>query len=288
MKEKKTGRALGMQWFTTGVSTTLVLILLGVVIFFMMFANRLSDSVKENFTVTVLMSIRADEADVAEFEAMFDLMPYTNKVEYISKEQALGEQIDAMGVDPSEFLGANPFSASFELKLNREYAVSDSIIKIVTELKQYKEIEDVIYQKDLVDKVNDNLRRIGYVLLTLAVLLSLVSFSLIRSTVRLSVYSSRYVIRAMELVGAEWSFIRRPFMLRSAILGLLSGLCADLFLLLGMTMLLHFDATLTEYIRPNMMVTVGLVIPFFGLLLTLYCTYFSVNKCLQMKTAELY
>ena len=97
MKEKKTGRALGMQWFTTGVSTTLVLILLGVVIFFMMFANRLSDSVKENFTVTVLMSIRADEADVAEFEAMFDLMPYTNKVEYISKEQALGEQIDAMG-----------------------------------------------------------------------------------------------------------------------------------------------------------------------------------------------
>lgn len=288
MGKKKAGRSLGMQWFTTGVSTTLVLILLGIVLFFIMFANRLSDSVKENFTITVLMSMKADEADVADFEAMLDTMPCISKVEYISKEQALSEQIEAMGIDPSEFLGTNPFSASFELKLNRDYAVSDSIAAIATGLKSHKDIEDVLYQKDLVDKVNENLRRFGYVLLALAVLLSLVSFSLIRATVRLSVYSGRYVIRAMELVGANWAFIRRPFMLRSTVLGLLSGLCADLVLLSGIVVLLHIDPALNEYVRTYMMVTVATVVPLFGLLLTLCCTYLSVNKCLQKKAAELY
>ena len=288
MKRKKTGSSLGMQWFTTGVSTTLVLILLGVVLFFMMFARQLSNSGKENLTVTVLMSMKADEADINDFRAMLDSAAYTSQVDYITKEQALQEQVEAMGTDPSDFLGANPFTASFEMRMSLDYANSDSIASIAAMLKKNANVEDVLYQKELVDKVNENLRKAGYVLILLVVLLSLVSFSLIRGTVRLSVYSGRFVIRTMELVGADWSFIRKPFMIRWGILGLSSGICADIVLLSVIALLLHMDPALSEYIRQYMMVTVALILPLFGLLLTLCCTYLSVNKCLQMKSSELY
>ena len=208
-----------MQWFTTGVSTTLVLILLGIVSFFILFAQRLSDSVKENLTVTVLLDGEASRSDIHEFRTALKGERYVYALDYVSKEQALKEQVKAMGSDPSEFLGANPFTASFELRMNALYANSDSLAWITAKLKKNPLVEDVMYQKELVDTVNDNLRRISYVLLGLAVLLALVSFALINNTVRLSIYSGRFVIRTMKLVGASWGFIRRPFMARSFNLG---------------------------------------------------------------------
>lgn len=196
-------------------------------ILFILFAQRLSDSVKENLTVTVLLDGEASRSDIHEFRTALKGERYVYALDYVSKEQALKEQVKAMGSDPSEFLGANPFTASFELRMNALYANSDSLAWITAKLKKNPLVEDVMYQKELVDTVNDNLRRISYVLLGLAVLLALVSFALINNTVRLSIYSGRFVIRTMKLVGASWGFIRRPFMARSFNLGFLSGLLAD-------------------------------------------------------------
>ena len=184
-----------MQWFTTGVSTTLVLILLGIVSFFILFAQRLSDSVKENLTVTVLLDGEASRSDIHEFRTALKGERYVYALDYVSKEQALKEQVKAMGSDPSEFLGANPFTASFELRMNALYANSDSLAWITAKLKKNPLVEDVMYQKELVDTVNDNLRRISYVLLGLAVLLALVSFALITK-----IYNQGLYIRAVEYV----------------------------------------------------------------------------------------
>lgn len=277
-----------MQWFTTGVSTTLVLILLGMVSFFILFAHRLSDSVKENLTVTVLLKDGLKESEVNQYRKDLKSKDYVCALDYISKEQALKEQVEAMGSDPSEFLGANPFTASFELRMNASYANSDSLVWIATGLKKNAWVEDVIYQKELVDTINENLRRVSYVLLALAVLLALVSFALINNTVRLSIYSGRFVIRTMKLVGASWGFIRRPFMTRSFSLGFLSGLCADAVLWGGIYILLQYDPSLSQYISPDMLAAVGVAVLLFGLLMTLGCTYFSVGKYLRMKAGDLY
>ena len=140
----------------------------------------------------------------------------------------------------------------------------------------------------LVDTVNENLRRVGYVLLGLAVLLALVSFALINNTVRLSVYSGRFVIRTMKLVGASWGVIRRPFMARSFNLGLLSGLVADAVLFGAAHALLQYDPSMVRYIHVDMLMVVGVAVLAFGLLLTLGCTYFSVGKYLRMRAGDLY
>ena len=257
-----------MQWFTTGVSTTLVLILLGIVSFFILFAQRLSDSVKENLTVTVLLDGEASRSDIHEFRTALKGERYVYALDYVSKEQALKEQVKAMGSDPSEFLGANPFTASFELRMNALYANSDSLAWITAKLKKNPLVEDVMYQKELVDTVNDILRRISYV--------------------RLSIYSGRLVIRTMKLVGASWGFIRRPFMARSFNLGFLSGLLADAVLWGGVHTLLQYDPSLSQYIHVDMLLGVGAAVLLFGLLLTLGCTYVSVNKYLRMKVGDLY
>lgn len=288
MGKGKARSSLGMQWFTTGVSTTLVLILLGIVSLFVLFAQRLSDSVKENLTVTVLLQDEAQDEAIARLRNSLRQEPYVYALDYISKERALEEQVKAMGSDPSDFLGFNPFTASFELRMQASYANSDSLSRITASLKKLPLVEDVIYQKDLVDTVNENLRRVSYVLLGLAVLLALVSFALINNTVRLSIYSGRFVIRTMKLVGASWAFIRRPFMARSFSLGLLSGLAADAVLFGGAHALLQYDPSLSQYVEPGMLVTVGAAVLAFGLLLTLGCTYFSVGKYLRMRAGDLY
>lgn len=277
-----------MQWFTTGVSTTLVLVLLGMVAFSILFARRLSDSVKENLTVMVLVSDKAEEADIQRLRTALKDASYVAGMNYISKTQALKEYVKVKGSDPSEFLGANPFTASFELRMNALYANTDSLSKITAGLKKDTTVEDVIYQRELVDAINENLKRLSYVLLTLAGLLAIVSLALINNTVRLSIYSGRFVIRTMKLVGASWGFIRRPFMGRSFRLGFLSGLLADGVLFAGVHGLLRYDPSLEQYISAEMLATVGGAVLLFGLLLTLGCTYFSVNKYLRMKASDLY
>lgn len=277
-----------MQWFTTGISTTLVLILVGAVTLSILFARELSDSVKENLTVTVLLRSDAEEEEIDALRSVLSTEPYVHELTYVSKEQALEEQVAVMGTDPSEFLGVNPFSASLELRLSADYANSDSLAWIVPALRNSELTDDVIYQKELIDTVNVNMRHIGYVLLVLAALLALVSAALISNTVKLSVFAGRFVIRTMKLVGAGYGFIRRPFMMRSFWLGLLSGLTADAVLVVGMHVMLQYDPTPATYISRGMVLGAAATALCFGLVLTLGCTYVTVGKYLRMKASNLY
>ena len=274
-----------MQFITSSISTTLVLLLLGLVVFFVLGAHNLSVYVKENINFSILISDDMKEADILKLQKK---EPFVKETEYISKKQALREQTEAMGTDPQEFLGYNPFTASIEIKLHSDYANSDSIAKIEKKIKRNTNIQEVLYQKELIDAVNDNIRNISLMLLGLAVILTFISFALINNTIRLTIYSKRFLIHTMKLVGASWSFIRRPFLRRNFWIGVLSAVIADAVLWGAAYWLVSYEPELIRVITPEVMLLVSVAVLVFGVLITWLCALLSINKYLRMKASTLY
>ena len=285
---KKPNSFFNMQFITSSISTTLVLLLLGMVVFFVLSANNLSNYVKENIGFTVLVSDDMKEPEALNFQKEINAKTYVKESAYISKEQALKEQTEAMGTDPAEFLGYNPFTASIEIKLNAEYANSDSIAWIEKELLANKKVMEVSYPQDLLDSVNRNIQKVSIFLLGLAGLLTLISFALINNTIRLAIYSKRFLIHTMKLVGASWTFIRRPFLIRNLWIGILAGLMADAILIVLAAMLVKYEPQLIDIITPNTTLIVMASVFAFGLVITSMCAYISINKYLHMKASALY
>ena len=277
-----------MQFITSSISTTLVLLLLGLVVFFVLGAHNLSVYVKENINFSVLISDDMKESDILKLQKKLDKESFVKETEYISKKQALREQTEAMGTDPQEFLGYNPFTASIEIKLHSDYANSDSIAKIEKLIKKNTNIQEVLYQKDLIDAVNDNIRNISLMLLGLAVILALISFALINNTIRLTIYSKRFLIHTMKLVGASWSFIRRPFLRRNFWIGVLAAVIADAILWGAAYWLVSHVPELIRVITPNVMLMVSVSVLIFGVTITWLCALLSINKYLRMKASSLY
>lgn len=287
-RNKRSAVHYGMQLVTLCISTSLVLILLGVIVFSVQTAHNLSSYVKENITVTMLLGEDMTNAEATQLCSKLKKKHFISKVNYISREQALKEQTEAMGSDPSEFLGVNPFVASIELNLKSDYANSDSLKWISQALTQNSKVTEVTYQQDLMDSVNRNLQKVSLVLLVLAVLLTFVSFSLIRNTVSLSVYSKRFSIHTMKLVGASWSFIRGPFLARAAFAGILAALIADAVLAGCVYMLYNYENEIMTVVTPQVLVVTGVSVVLFGLVITTVCSCLSVNKFLRMKAGDLY
>ena len=285
---KRPNSFFNMQFIPSSISTTLVLLLLGMVVFFVLSANNLSTYVRENIGITVLVSDDMKEPEALNFQKALNAKTYVKESVYISKEQALKEQTEAMGTDPAEFLGYNPFTASIEIKLNAAYANSDSIAWIEKEILTNKKVMEVSYPQNLIDSVNRNIQKVSLFLLGLAALLSLISFALINNTIRLAIYSKRFLIHTMKLVGASWGFIRRPFLVRNVWIGVLAGIMADA-VLLGMAyMLVKYEPQLIEIITPNTLLIVMASVFIFGLVITFLCAYISINKYLRMKASALY
>lgn len=277
-----------MQFITSSISTTLVLLLLGMVVFFVLGAHNLSVYVKENINFSVLISDDMKESDILKLQKKLDKETFVKQTEYISKKQALREQTEAMGTDPQEFLGYNPFTASIEIKLHSDYANSDSIAKIEKLIKKNTNIQEVLYQKDLIDAVNENIRNISLMLLVLAVILTFISFALINNTIRLAIYSKRFLIHTMKLVGASWGFIRRPFLIRNFWIGVLAAFIADGILWASASWLVSYEPELIRVITPNVMLLVSVSVLVFGVLITWLCALLSINKYLKMKASTLY
>ena len=291
MKSKSRNNAVSyfdMQFITSSISTTLVLLLLGLVVFFVLAANNLSVYVRENINFSVLISDDMKETDILKLQKRLNNEPFVKETEYISKKQALKEQTEAMGTDPQEFLGYNPFTASIEIKLHSDYANSDSIAKIEKLIKRNTNIQDVLYQKDLIDAVNENIRNISLVLLALAVMLTFLSFALINNTIRLAIYSKRFLIHTMKLVGASWGFIRRPFLKRNIWSGVLAAFIADTILMGAAYWLVSYEPELIRVITPEVMLLVSGAVLVFGVVITFLCAYLSINKYLRMKASTLY
>ena len=287
-KKKKTRRRGGLQVVTLCISTAMVLILLGMVVFSVLTARNLSNYVKENLTVTLMLAEDMTNPEAQKLCADLKKKHYVYGLTYISKEDVLKEQTKELGADPSEFVGTNPFVGSVELQLKADYANNDSLVWIAKELKKNAQVTEITYPQMLIDSVNKNLRKINIVLLILAVLLAFVSFSLINNSIKLSVYARRFTIRTMKLVGASWGFIRRPFLKRSVVIGLVASLIACAVLAGGIYMLWYYEHEVLTVITWQVMLITAASVFIFGLLITLLCSYVSVNKFLRMTAGELY
>lgn len=278
-----------MQAVTLCISTALVLILLGLVVFSTLTGRNLSSYVKENLVVTMML-----EQDMMDNEAQavckrLETRPYIKNVVFINKQQSLKEATKEMGANPAEFTdGVNPFSSLIELTLKSDYANSDSLTWIAAELKKYPKVSEINYQRDLIDSVNRNLAKIGLGMLVLAILLTFVSFTLINNTVKLDIYARRFSIHTMKLVGASWNFIRGPFIRRAVFTGLLAALLAIVVLGGGIYALYRYEPEILKVVTwREMAITAGAVV-LFGIIITALCANISVNKFLKMKAGELY
>lgn len=286
-KRRAKGR-LRFQGLTLCISTTMVLILIGMVVVSVQVARGLSAYVKENLGVTLTLDDKVSDEEALSVMDTLATRPYCKSAEYISKEQARQEQSEALGSDPSEFLGFNPFTATIEMRLRADYANGDSLAWIAPALLAEGPFTDVAFQEDLMDQVNANLRRIGAILIVLAVLLTCVSFALINNTVRLGIYSRRFIIHTMKLVGASWPFIRRPFIRSAVAVGLLASLIACGVLAAGVYALYDYEPGIRQILGRQEMAVAFVAVFLFGVLITVACSYVSVNRFLRMTAGEIY
>lgn len=287
MKQKKK-RAIDIQFVTACISTSLVLLLLGAVVLVVLSAGRLSDHVRENLELSLLLSDDTRQEEVTRIVRHVEAQCYTKEVRYISKEDILAEQTASMGLDPTEFLGYNPYTASIEVKLKADYANTDSIIPIKNRLMRYTQIREISYPSELMDNVNENIRKISALLLILALALSLISFALINNTIKLTIYSQRFLLHTMKLVGASWAFIRRPFLIRNLGIGITSGLLANGLIGGGIYLLLRYEPQMSHLFTIETLSIVGGAVMLFGMLITLLCAYVSINRFLRMRAGDLY
>ena len=284
----KTRSNIGLNIVTSCISTTLVLVLIGIVVFFVSVAREVSRNLRENFTVTLMLDDETPNSAAYALQQQLRALPCAAFVNYVSKEKAQALQTAALGCDPAEFNGSNPMPASFEVHLKADYANPDSLKQFIPALKANRYVLDVDYPEKLMDDINRNIRNISTVLLVVAGLLMFVSFVLINNTMRLSVFSRRFEIRTMQLIGARPSFIRRPFMRNAFWVGLIAAVLAVALLSFGIKLLLEFDpaqsANVTWYV---VALTLGAVFVA-GICLTLICASFSVNRYLSRSETELY
>ena len=208
---------------TSIISIALVLFLMGLIMLMGLLGNKLSVYVKENLSFSIVLKDNIKETEIKKMQTKLDALPYIKSTAYISKEQAAKELEEELGENPETFLGFNPLQASIEVKLHADYANPDSLQLIEHEIKRYTSVDELLYRKDMMELVHNNLQRLGVILLALAAVLTLISFVLIGNTIRLLIYSKRFLIHTMQLVGATAGFIRAPFIRYHLVCGLLEA-----------------------------------------------------------------
>ena len=239
-------------------------------------------------TVEIVLKESITDSERSSLERLLSASAYCKESKFISKDDALVEMTESMGVDPSEFLEYNPFYASYNITLDANYAATDSLQWIEQILLSKEGVEEVNYQREILDIVNDNIQKVTVVLLALAAILSLISFTLINNTIKLTIYSQRFLLYSMKLVGAKWSFIRKPFILHNLWIGLTSAVLASLILYFGMKFGIKYEPGLAALMQNETLLIVFAVMTVMGILLTTLCALRSVNRFLRMKSGELH
>ena len=277
-----------IQTISVYISTTLVLLLLGIMGILFIGAQSLSKNVKENILVTVVFSNTLEESEILGFKKSIDSDKRILKSVYISKEQALVEETEALKANPADILGYNPYEASIELTMKPEYSNSEELEKIKQMLINRKGVKEIIYQKDLVDTINNNIQRAGIMLLALLAMLTLISWSLIGNLVRLSIYSKRFLLHTMKLVGATWGFISRPFIINNMWIGFFSGIIANLLLATGLYFLQQSEPGIVAMLPQEGLAAVAVGTTLFGMIICMLCAFLSVQRFLRMRKNDLY
>lgn len=273
---------------TSTISMSLVLFLVGLVFTLLFVARDMSTFVKENINLSIILDDAITKPDEIRIEKYLTNSGYVKSVEYISKDAALQDHIINLGENPKEFLGFNPLKASIEVKLNADYANNDSVQMLESKLKTFECISRIVYQRDMVSLVNDNVKKISLVLLGLAAVLLFISIALINNTIRLALYSNRFLINTMKLVGATPSFIRRPYLISSVLNGLMASAGAIL-LLIGVVFFVQYQFGVPQMMVQSMnLIAVGALVIVVGLLLTVTSSYFSVGRYLRMSSDDIH
>lgn len=285
---KYTKRRLRSSYLTTIVSISLVLFMLGLLGLIVLHAKKLSDFVKENIGFSVIIKENVKEAKIIEMKKYLDASRFVKSTEYITREKAAEDLTKDLGEDFIGFLGYNPLLPSIDIRLKAQYANVDSLEIIEQQLISDPNVKEVFYQKSLVHLVTQNIRKISFVLLGFSGLLLIIAIALINNTIRLSVYSKRFLIKSMQLVGATQFFIRKPFVISGVINGLISAFIA-IVLLLG---ILYFSQKeIPEMINLrdiDLFLTLFGFVTLLGIIISWLSTYLAVRKYLRIKTDDLY
>ncbi len=286
--EKYQKRRLISSYFSVILSIFLVLFLLGTLGLFVINSKKLSDNFKEEIPMTIFFDKDASKEAVEKFGAFIADKNYINTAVYITKEQAAEQHQKDLGEDFVEHLGANPLSDSYDIRLKADYVVSDSLTNIVNELKEQNQVKSVNYDNVLVDMVNENIRKISLWILIISGFFCLIAVLLINSSLRLSIYSNRFIIKTMQMVGATKSFIRRPFVWRNMRLGIIGAVLAIVALYAGMY---YIDKKFPQFGFINDYTSMGIIfggIIVFGILITWISTFFATQRFLNLRTDDLY
>ena len=288
MSDKYSKRRLAGSTITTVVSLSLVLFMLGLLGIIILNASQLSNHIKENIGFQIILNDNAKEADIAKLQKTLDVSSYVKSTEFVSKEEAATRLKEDLGEDFIEFLGFNPLLASINVHLKADYAHADSIAWIEKEIVATHLTKEIIYQKSLINNINESVQKISVVILFFCSLLMVVALALINNTIRLSIYSKRFIIKTMQLVGATQGFIRRPFVITGIKHGLYGAIIAIL-LLLG---LLNFAEKQVPELRDlqdqQMLLYLFGMVVIMGVIISWISTSLAVRKYLRLNSDELY
>lgn len=291
MKKKETEYSktrLRSSYLTLVISVSLVLFLLGVLGLVLINARELSDYFRESLSFSVMLNDDSKEADIRMLQKDLDGKPYVKSTKYISKDEAAAKMKDDLGEDFISFLGDNPLPPSIDVYLYAGYTKPDSVAKIEKYVLEYPFVKEVYYQESLLILINENVRKISLFLLVISSFLFLIALTIINNTIRLSIYSRRFLIRTMQLVGATRAFIRRPFLVQSAFHGLLAALIA-MSLMVGLLYMIEKEFFLMfSFETTYLLILLGVFIILTGVLINIISTYFSVNKYLSISEDKLY
>jgi cell division transport system permease protein len=287
-KNKSLNKKIVSSSVSVIISLSLVLFVVGLLSLVLINAQKLSNYIKENIGFSIMIKEDVKEIEVIEFNKILDAEDFTKSTRFISKEQATKELEQDLGEDFVNFLGFNPIMASIDVKINSSYANNDSLQNISSRLEKSDVVYEVFYQKNLIKKLNSNVGKISFFLICISLILFFIAFALINNTIRLSVYSKRFIIRTMRLVGAENSFIQKPFLISGVYQGLYSAIFA-IFMLLGSIQLIQTETA--SILNINDLQNIGLVfIVLFcsGIIISGTSTFFAVRKFIYLNEGDLY
>ena len=284
----KLRKSLFSSYFSTILSISLVLFLFGLLGILLINTKRLTDYVMENVGVTLILKENTREVDILKLQKKLEATPYIKSTRFVDMNTAAEELKKELGEDFVDFLGFNPLLASMDVKVHAAYANPDSLTILEAKFLKFPEVQEVYYQRNLVKQLNSNVQKLGLIILVLSILMFTIFVALINNTIRLSIYSKRYLINSMQLVGATRSFIRFPFVIKSVLHGIYGAIIACFILLM---IFFSYQPELKNLIDFQDSTSLALLVGgifVFGIVMTALSTYFAVNKFLRMKFDQLY
>ena len=287
-KPKKFKKRFFNSWITSLTSITLVLILLGILSFILINSKKLSDYVREKIGFTLVLSDDLRETEIIRLQKVLSAADFVKSVNYIDKESAAKELTNELGEDFQGFLGYNPLFASLDIKLNAAYTHTDSLQVLEQRFLEHPQVTEVYYQKNLVSLINENVRKISVALLILSGLLTFIFFGLINNTIRLLIYSQRFTINTMQMVGASKGFIRKPFLIKSLFLGALGGILANTILIGSIYFYKQELYGLVNFADLQTIALIAGIVFILGFTISFLSTWLALGKFLRMKFDELF